>query len=68
MHHIFEFYEETFPDHNLKATTDFSLKNSKASPQTAQPTSSQQSRANHQNRESEFTTDIETPNLNEEMN
>jgi len=32
MHHIFEFYEETFPDHNLKATTDFSLKNSKASP------------------------------------
>jgi hypothetical protein len=58
MHHIFEFYEETFPDHNLKATTDFSLKNSKASPtqQSSQPTSSQ-----HQNRESEFTTDIDTP-------
>jgi hypothetical protein len=31
MHHIFEFYEETFPDHNLKATADFSLKNSKGS-------------------------------------
>jgi hypothetical protein len=34
MHHIFEFYEETFPDHNLKATADLSMKASIASNST----------------------------------
>jgi hypothetical protein len=67
MHHIFEFYEETFPDHNLKATTDFSLKNSKASMNSHEINpSSNSNQSRHQNRDSEFTTDIETPYLHEE--
>lgn len=35
MHHIFEFYEETFPKHNFKATADFSAKQSNFSVQQA---------------------------------
>lgn len=57
MHHIFEFYEETFPDHNLKATTDFTLKNSKTSEQ-----SHRDSQSTMVARDSEITTDIDTPN------